>query len=70
MNTRELLFPPGATRHDWVLDGMLALAMLMVTVLPYAPYSAWNSIPRPLLLATLTMMVLPLVLRRQTLDLI
>ena len=40
--------------------------MLMVTVLPYAPYSAWNSIPRPLLLATLTMMVLPLVLRRHS----
>ncbi len=66
MDPRALLFPPGATRHDWVLDGMLALAMLMVTVLPYAPYSAWNSIPRPLLLATLTLMVLPLVLRRHS----
>lgn len=66
MDRRDLLFPPGATRHDWVLDGMLTLAMLMVTVLPYAPYSYWNSIPRPLLLATLTMMVLPLVLRRHS----
>lgn len=45
MNTRELLFPPGATRHDWVLDGMLALAMFLVTVLPYASYSAWNTTP-------------------------
>ncbi|MCB0892676.1 MAG: hypothetical protein KDB51_12805, partial [Propionibacteriaceae bacterium] len=62
MNTRELLFPPGATRHDWVLDGMLALAMFLVTVLPYASYSAWNTTPRMLLMVTLSLMVLPLVL--------
>ncbi len=66
MNTRELLFPPGATRHDWVLDGMLALAMFLVTVLPYASYSAWNTTPRMLLMVTLSLMVLPLVLRRHS----
>ena len=60
MDPRELLFPPGATRHDWVLDGMLALAMFLVTVLPYASYSAWNTTPRMLLMVTLSLMVLPL----------
>lgn len=59
MNARELWFPPGATRHDWVLDGMLALAMFLLTVLPYASYSAWNSTPRMLLMFTLTLMVAP-----------
>ncbi|HVK46065.1 MAG TPA: sensor histidine kinase [Micropruina sp.] len=66
MNTRELLFPPGATRHDWVLDSMLALAMFLVTVLPYASYSAWNSTPRMVLMVTLSLMVLPLVVRRHS----
>lgn len=66
MNPRELLFPPGATRHDWVLDGMLAIAMMLVTVLPFAIYSNWNLIPRSLLAPTLALMVLPLVLRRHS----
>lgn len=66
MNARDLLFPPGATRHDWVLDGMLAGGMLLVTVLPYATFSAWNTVPRMLLLLVLSMMVLPLVLRRHS----
>ena len=66
MNLRDLIFPRGATKHDWVLDGMLALAMFLVTVLPYASYSAWNGTPRALLLVTLSLMVLPLVVRRHS----
>ena len=66
MNARELLFPPGATRHDWVLDGMLALGLFLFTVVPYASYSAWNSTPRMLLMLTLSLMVIPLVLRRHS----
>ncbi|MBP8918544.1 MAG: sensor histidine kinase [Micropruina sp.] len=63
---RDLLFPPGASRHDWVLDGMLALGMFVVTVLPYASYSAWNNTPRMLLLPVLSLMVAPLALRRHS----
>lgn len=66
MNRRDLLFPPGATRHDWALDGMLAAGMFLVTVLPYASYSNWNMVPRPLLLVVLSLMVLPLALRRHS----
>lgn len=32
---RELLFPPGATRHDWVLDFVLAMALGLLTIPPY-----------------------------------
>ncbi|MCB0892321.1 MAG: sensor histidine kinase [Propionibacteriaceae bacterium] len=63
---RDLLFPPGASRHDWVLDGMLALGMFVVTVRPYASYSAWNNTPRMLLLPVLSLMVAPLALRRHS----
>ncbi|MFT4215956.1 MAG: sensor histidine kinase [Micropruina sp.] len=66
MNARELVFPPGATRHDWVMDGLLTLAMMTVTVLPFAIFSNWNSIPRLVLVPTLTLMVLPLLLRRHS----
>jgi signal transduction histidine kinase len=30
------LFPPGATRHDWVIDGVLAGALMLFTVVPVA----------------------------------
>jgi signal transduction histidine kinase len=32
---RELLFPPGATRHDWVLDAALAAGLGLLTIPPY-----------------------------------
>ena len=32
MDLHELLFPPGATRYDWLIDGGIAIALLMVTV--------------------------------------
>ncbi|MCB0911153.1 MAG: sensor histidine kinase [Propionibacteriaceae bacterium] len=32
---RDLLFPPGATRHDWVLDAALAAGLGLLTVPPY-----------------------------------
>ena len=32
---KELLFPPGATSHDWVLDALLTVGMAAVTVPAY-----------------------------------
>ena len=32
---RDLLFPPGATRHDWVLDAALAAGLGLLTIPPY-----------------------------------
>ncbi len=35
MRANDLLFPPGATRHDWVLDGALAAGLGLLTIPPY-----------------------------------
>jgi len=35
MDYHELLFPPGATRHDWVIDGAVAIAFVLVAVPVY-----------------------------------
>lgn len=35
MDGRDLLYPPGATRHDWVLDAALAAGLGLLTVPPY-----------------------------------
>jgi len=32
MDFRDLLFPPGATRHDWVTDAALATGLALLTV--------------------------------------
>lgn len=66
MNVQELLFPPGATRHDWLLDGMLAGSLIMATVAPYALVGAYNGVAPWLWISSLTLVVLPLVLRRHS----
>ncbi len=32
MDAHDLLFPPGTTRHDWVVDGTLVAALLLVAM--------------------------------------
>lgn len=66
MNVRDLLFPPGATRHDWALDGALAFAMFVLTVVPYWVVGAYNGVHPLLWLSALTLMVVPLALRRHS----
>lgn len=66
MTATEVLFPPGATRHDWALDGALALAMFLLTVVPYWVVGAYNGVPPLLWMVALTLMVVPLVLRRHS----
>ncbi len=65
MELREILFPPEATRHDWVLDAALTGALGVITIAPYglvgwgAEHSRWQ-------LLAAVLMVLPLVLRRHS----
>lgn len=69
---RDLLFPPGATRHDWVLDAALAAGLGLLTVPPYgvrdlpgAPAGGqWVLALGPLVSAVL--MIGSLVLRRHS----
>ena len=64
MDMRDLLFPPGATRHDWVIDGAIASALGALTVpfmvggLPHGPVSIEG-------LSGL-LMITPVVLRRHS----
>ncbi|MEA4943955.1 MAG: sensor histidine kinase [Propionicimonas sp.] len=62
MDVRELLFPAGATKHDWALDAALATGLALLTVPPY-----WGSGPHgtQVMLSSL-LMVLPMVLRRHS----
>ncbi|MGC3995101.1 MAG: sensor histidine kinase [Propionicimonas sp.] len=69
---RDLLFPPGATRHDWVLDAALAAGLGLLTVSPYGVVTL-NSGPTPtqlmhavVPLASALIMIGSLVLRRHS----
>lgn len=62
---KELLFPPGATSHDWVLDALLMVGMAALTVPPYALGGAGATGDTAELVAA-ALMVLPLVLRRHS----
>lgn len=59
---------PGATRHDWVIDGVLAAGFALVTAGPYLAlllrYAGQGVGSFPLELATALAMVAPLALRR------
>jgi signal transduction histidine kinase len=65
MQLRELLFPPGATRHDWVLDAALAALMGLLTILPYG-FRGANDQSGALQFVAAVLMVWPLVLRRHS----
>ena len=61
MTLRELLFPPGATRQDWAVDGALATALALLTIPSWSTGSLST-----LALASSILMVVPLVLRRHS----
>jgi signal transduction histidine kinase len=65
MQLRELLFPPGATRHDWVLDAALAGAMGLITILPYG-LRGMSEPASMIQLVAAVLMVWPLALRRHS----
>lgn len=66
----DLIFPPGATRRDWVLDAALAAGLGLLTIPPYGVggFSSYSSVADPLdtvgPLAAAILMVGSLVLRR------
>ena len=65
MDMRDLLFPPGATRHDWVIDGAIASALGALTV----PALMMGGLPHGMVsiegLSGL-LMIAPVVLRRHS----
>lgn len=65
MQLRQRLFPPGATRHDWVLDAALAGGIGLFTIPPYA-LRGYTYPSEMIELAAALVMVLPLVLRRHS----
>ena len=73
MNTRQLLFPPGATKHDWVLDAALTVALgLFIVPLYLATSDLANPNLKgvhetsPAIIFTSVLMLLPLVWRRHS----
>jgi signal transduction histidine kinase len=62
---KELLFPPGATSHDWALDALLMVGMALLTVTPYTMRGSGGT-GDPLQLVAAVLMVLPLILRRHS----
>ena len=49
MDFRDLIYPPGATQRDWLLDGALAATLMLMQVAsaiilgpPYYPGTAWE----------------------------
>lgn len=65
MDVRELLFPPGATRHDWVLDAALAGGIGLLTIVPYGLRGLGEPTTMVQFMAAV-LMVVPLVLRRHS----
>ncbi|MDR1767580.1 MAG: sensor histidine kinase [Propionibacteriaceae bacterium] len=61
---REVLFPPGATRYDWLLDAALTLGLELVTVPLY--FFGYSASFAPLAVLSSVLMVAPLVLRRHS----
>lgn len=65
MDVANLVYPPGASRHDWIIDGALTAALGLVSVTPYAlmglGYSGAGYLSYALASA---LMILPLMLRR------
>jgi len=65
MQRADLLFPPGATRHDWVLDAMMAFGLGLLTIFPYGIRGV-DHITAGAQLLTASLMIGSLVLRRHS----
>lgn len=63
MSANETMFPEGATRRDWVADGILAATLGAIAIIPYRPHTD-AEISYAVVVALSLAMVLPLVLRR------
>lgn len=65
MEAKDLLFPPGATRHDWVLDAALAAGLGLLTVPPYG-VRGFAEAPSTGQFVSAVLMIGALVLRRHS----
>lgn len=65
MELREVLFPPGATRHDWILDATMAGAIALLTIPPYVMRGLDQQLNMAQFIAAV-LMVVPVVLRRHS----
>lgn len=63
MSKPDLLFPPGATQRDWVADGILAVSLTLLSIVPYAVLHETAPV-LPLIAFVSAAMTLPLILRR------
>lgn len=63
MDAKQLIFPPGATRHDWVLDIALAAGLGLLTVPPYG-VRGFAAAPTTLQFLSAVLMIGSLVWRR------
>ena len=63
MSTIDTLFPPGATQRDWVADGILAVSLLLISIVPYLGPSSFDPVARMAVVLSAAM-CLPLALRR------
>jgi len=67
MPDHDTLFPPGATRRDWVNDGLLTLFLMLLAVVSVLPEVLFSRSPeRAVQLVVALLMVAPLVLRRHS----
>ena len=63
MRAREVWFPTGATQRDWVVDGILAVSLALVSIVPYVQYAGTGA-PWFFLVGLSLVTVLPVALRR------
>ncbi len=62
MDVRDLLFPPGATRHDWAIDTAMATGLALLTI----PTSLTTGSVSTAALVSSFLLIAPLVLRRHS----
>jgi len=62
MDVRNLLFPPGATRHDWAIDTAMATGLALLTI----PTSLTTGSVSTAALVSSFLLIAPLVLRRHS----
>ncbi|MDO5535297.1 MAG: sensor histidine kinase [Propionibacteriaceae bacterium] len=63
MSVVDVLFPPGASQRDWVADGILAVSVFLVSIVPYI-IAVSPPIDYASLVALSASFTLPLALRR------
>ena len=64
MSMVDVLFPRGASQRDWVADGILAVSMTLVAIVPYITFFPLPADSASALYALSASLTLPLALRR------